>query len=147
MSSNARTLTYPMMVGNIKKGGYIILKEFPCKVTEICISKTGKHGHAKSHIVGSDIFTNKKYEDIFPSSHNVEVPYVDKFEYKLVDITEEGYIAIMDNHNNMREDLKLPEGEEISTEIQNHFDEEEEINLTILSAMGIDKVIAYKLER
>ena len=39
-------------------------------------SKTGKHGHAKCAFVAVDIFTGKKMEDLAPSSHNVEVPFV-----------------------------------------------------------------------
>ena len=34
----------------------------------------------QSSVVGVDIFTNKKYEDSFPSSHNVPVPFVTKKE-------------------------------------------------------------------
>ena len=36
-------------------------------------SKTGKHGHAKCHFVALDIFTQKKMEELVPSSHNLEV--------------------------------------------------------------------------
>ncbi|CAN6550476.1 unnamed protein product [Malus baccata var. baccata] len=65
--------TYPQQAGTIRKNGYIVIKGRPCKVVEVSTSKTGKHGHAKCHFVGIDIFTAKKLEDIVPSSHNCDV--------------------------------------------------------------------------
>ena len=38
----------PMEAGQIRKGGYIVIKNRPCKVVAVSTSKTGKHGHAKS---------------------------------------------------------------------------------------------------
>lgn len=77
--SNA-SMCYPEAGGSLKKGAYAMLKDHPCKITEVSTSKAGKHGHAKASVVGIDIFTNKKYEDAFPTSHNVDVPFVKKRE-------------------------------------------------------------------
>lgn len=73
--------TYPVQCSALRKGGYVMIKGRPCKVMEMSTSKTGKHGHAKVHLVALDIFTQKKYEDLCPSTHNIDVPNVTRQEY------------------------------------------------------------------
>jgi len=105
-------------------------------------SKTGKHGHAKVHLVALDIFTGKKYEDICPSTHNMDVPRVYRSDYQVTNI-DEGYLSLMDDDNETCDDLKLPEGD-LGKEIQTKFDNDEQQMLTVLKAMGEEAVIGTK---
>ncbi|CAL0325772.1 unnamed protein product [Lupinus luteus] len=103
--------TYPQQAGTIRKNGYIVIKGRPCKVVEVSTSKTGKHGHAKCHFVAIDIFTAKKLEDIVPSSHNCDVPHVNRTDYQLIDIAEDGFLSLLTENGNTKDDLKLPTDE------------------------------------
>merc|ERR1711881_225591 len=81
--------TKPMEAGQVRKGGFIMIKGKPCKVLDVSTSKTGKHGHAKCHFVASNIFTGKKQEELCPATHNIDVPFVFREDYQVMDIGEE----------------------------------------------------------
>ncbi|CAF1180113.1 unnamed protein product [Rotaria sordida] len=138
--------TYPQQCSALRKNGFVMLKNRPCKIMEMSTSKTGKHGHAKVHMVGIDIFTGKKYEDICPSTHNMSVPNVKRVEYSLIDIDTDGYVSLMDDSSDTRSDIKLPEGE-LGQEIKAKFDSGEALKVTVLQALGEEAIITYKIEQ
>jgi len=137
--------TFPMQCSALRKGGFVMIKNRPCKIVEMSTSKTGKHGHAKVHMVALDIFTGKKLEDICPSTHNMEVPNVKRKDYQLIDL-EDDYLSLMDDNGDTRMDLKCPDNE-IGKEIRDAIaDEDREILCTVLCAVGEECVIATKAD-
>merc|ERR1712062_956934 len=100
--------TYPQQCSALRKGGHVMIKEKPCKIVEMSTSKTGKHGHAKVHMVALDIFTQKKYEDICPSTHNMDVPNVTRTDYQFTDITDDDFVELMEDDGTLKADLKIP---------------------------------------
>ncbi|KAJ6758331.1 TRANSLATION INITIATION FACTOR 5A FAMILY MEMBER [Salix koriyanagi] len=63
---------------------------------------------AKCHFVGIDIFNGKKLEDIVPSSHNCDVPHVNRVDYQLIDMSEDGFVSLLTENGNTKDDMRLP---------------------------------------
>lgn len=124
---------------------HMVIKGKPCKVINVSTSKTGKHGHAKCNFTAVDIFTDKKYEDIIPSTHTAHVPVVVRKEYTLIDISEDGFLTMMEDNGDTREDLKLPtQPDGYDRTLQKEFDEGKELVLMVVSAMGTEQVMSHK---
>jgi len=136
--------TFPMQCSALRKNGFVMIKNRPCKIVEMSTSKTGKHGHAKVHMVALDIFTGKKLEDICPSTHNMEVPNVKRKDYQLIGMDDE-FLSLMDDNGDTRDDLKCPESGEVGDAIRTAIEQEQDILCTILSACGEECVIATKI--
>lgn len=123
----------------------MMIKGKPCKVLNIAVSKTGKHGHAKCNFTATDIFTGKKYEDMIPSTHGTTIPIVNKSDWEVIDIDGDE-LTLMDEGGNQKTDLNLPTWPEgMGEEIRNAWNGgENSVIVTVQSAVGIEQVIAYK---
>lgn len=67
-----------------------------------------------------------RYEDISPSTHNMDVPHVKREDYQLTDISDDGYLTLMTDGGDLREDLKLPDGE-LGGQLRTEFDSGKEL--------------------
>ena len=140
--------TYPATAGDIKKNGYMVFNGRPCKVVEYSTAKTGKHGHAKASITGIDIFTNKKYEDSQPTSHNVEIPIITRKAWQVLGLDDEFVTLFNPETGETRSDLRLPDDtphdKTHSDFIRKGLDDGTTIVVTVLASMGIEKITEPK---
>jgi translation initiation factor 5A len=130
-------------VNKLRKGGYVLLEGRPCRVVDIAKSKTGKHGHAKANIAGTDIFTGKRYEAHLPTSHDIEVPFISRQDYTLLNI-DDNATQLLGSDGNTREDVYLPNDKDFTQRIQNLFDSGDEIIVTVISALDESAIIDVK---
>ena len=108
ITDSGASKTVSVEAGQIRKGGYIMIKGKPCKVKDVSVSKTGKHGHAKCKFSASDIFTGASCEELCPSTHSIDVPVVNKKDWMIQGLQDETYVLLMDDDGEMREDLQVP---------------------------------------
>lgn len=66
-------------------------------------------------------------------------------EYTLVDISDDGFLSLMDDAGETREDVKLPDGD-LAFDIKGKFENEsdKEWIILVLGAMGHEQVIQIK---
>lgn len=136
------SVTFPQQCSALRKNGHVVIKGRPCKIVDMSTSKTGKHGHAKTNLVAIDIFTGRKYEDVQPSTHNVDVPNVSRREYQLINI-DDGYLNLMSNDGTPKDDVRLPEGE-LGEQISAAFEEGKDLMVSIVAAMNEEHALSFK---
>ncbi|KAJ3042365.1 Eukaryotic translation initiation factor 5A [Rhizophlyctis rosea] len=141
--SAGASLTYPMQCSALRKNGHVVIKGRPCKIVDMSTSKTGKHGHAKVHLVAIDIFTGKKLEDLSPSTHNMDVPNVVRTEFQLLDISDDGFLSLMEQDGSTKDDVKVPEGE-LGSKLEEDFHGGKDLIVTVVAAMGEEQAMGYK---
>merc|ERR1711966_1987 len=147
--------THMVEAGQIRKGGYIMVKGKACKVKDVSVSKTGKHGHAKCKFSASCIFTGATCEELCPSTHSIAVPFVKKSDFQVMGLEGE-YLQLMDEDMNMKEDLQLPnveyktdDDQKYSELLKQYCEEIEagaeiEVYCTVMFAIGKEKVVEVK---
>lgn len=95
-------------VGSLQKGSYVLLDGEACRVVDIQISKSGKHGHAKARFTAIGLVDNKKRIEVMPGHDNVEVPIIEKKSAQVLSVQGDK-ANVMDSETYETFDLDIPE--------------------------------------
>ncbi|KAH0978035.1 hypothetical protein GBA52_027754 [Prunus armeniaca] len=85
-----------------------------------------------------------KLEDIVPSSHNCDVRHVNRTDYQLIDISEDGFVSLLTENGNTKDDLRLPTNESLLNQIKDGFADGKDLVVIVMSAMGEEQICALK---
>ena len=97
-------------LGAIKEGSWLMIDGEPCQAVEVSHSKPGKHGSAKSRVVGMGLFDGAKHTMLNPVSANVEVPIIEKKTAQVLSVTGD-MVQLMDMQSYESLELPMPAGE------------------------------------
>lgn len=95
-------------VGHMKKGSYIIIDDAACTVTDMSVSRPGKHGHAKVNLMAVGMIDGRKRNLVMPGHDNVEIPVIGKKNAQVLSV-EENMANVMDSESFETFDLAIPE--------------------------------------
>lgn len=65
----------------------------------------------------------------------MDVPHVKREDYQLTDISDDGYLSLMSDNGDLREDLKIPDGE-VGAQLRSEYDAGKDILCTVLKSCG-----------
>lgn len=94
--------------GSMQKGNYVIIDGVASVVSDVAISRPGKHGHAKVNLSAVGMLDDKKRNIVVPGHDNLEVPVIEKKNAQVLSITDD-LCNVMDMETYETFDLKIPD--------------------------------------
>ena len=94
--------------GSLQKGNYVVMDGVACIVSDVSISRPGKHGHAKVNFSGVGVLDGKKRNMVLPGSDNVEIPIIDKRNAQVLSVHGDS-CNVMDSESFESFDLSIPQ--------------------------------------
>ncbi len=95
-------------VGTLKKGSTIVLEGVACRVTDLNVSRPGKHGHAKVRLQAVGLIDDRKRETVMPGHDNVEVPIIEKKGAQVLSVNGD-LASVMDMETFETYEMKIPQ--------------------------------------
>jgi translation elongation factor P/translation initiation factor 5A len=145
--------TYFQEAGSLRRGELLMIKDQPCRVSEV--KSLGKvwsgpcMGCSQVQIIARSIFTGRKLDRIFPVKENVTMAFVKREEHVVIDIGQDGELTLLTSQCETKCDVNLPTGAEgdaeLAARIREGFDSGKVVTVIVLSACGTDKVTQCKV--
>jgi len=99
--------TKKVSCGSLKVGSYIVMDGFASKVTDIQVSRPGKHGHAKARITAVGLIDGKKRVEVMPGHDMVDTPIIGKKTAQVLSVNN-NMANVMDIETYETFDLEIP---------------------------------------
>jgi translation initiation factor 5A len=96
------------VIKDLKKGSLILIEDVPCRVVDISITKSGKHGASKTRVEGMGLLDGRRRSIVKPSSDTVDVPIITKKKAQVLAISGEK-AQLMDLADYSMFELEIPE--------------------------------------
>ncbi|KAG6628104.1 hypothetical protein CIPAW_15G177700 [Carya illinoinensis] len=73
-----------------------------------------------------------------------QVPHVSRTDDQLIDISEDGFVSLLMDNGDTKDDLRLPTDDNLLGKIKDGFGEGKDLVLSVMSAMWEEQICAPK---
>jgi len=94
--------------GSFQPGNYVVIDGAACSVTNIQISKPGKHGHSKVRMDAAGLLDGKKRQIVVPGHDELDVPVIEKKNAQVLSVDGD-HANVMDSETYETFDLAIPD--------------------------------------
>jgi translation initiation factor 5A len=109
------------VIKDLRKGSFILIDDVPCKVDDVSVTKSGKHGAAKARVDAIGLMDGRRRSLVKPADENVDVPIILRKKAQVLAISRDK-VQLMDTSDYSMLELEIPEelkgklnsGEEVS---------------------------------
>jgi translation initiation factor 5A len=94
-------------VSSLQKGKSVVIDGAACTVTNVSVSRPGKHGHAKVNLTAVGMLDDKKRNVIMPGHDKVPVPIIENKTAQILSVSGDT-ANVMDTESYETFDIKIP---------------------------------------
>ena len=148
MSEEGKTVS--VEVKSLKKGGFCMIRDQPCKITEMTQKpKATSKGNDRIHLVGVHMSTGKKYEDTLLATLPIDQILVTRETYDVLDVdTHQGTVSVLLKSGETKDDLNLEKSDNplekyspVCSDLVTRFEAGEELRVVVQGALGQETIV------
>jgi translation initiation factor 5A len=134
------------VINDLNIGAFIMMDKRPCRIDKKVKSKPGKHGAAKYHVKGKDIFTDRKMDVIMSSHDKVQVPELIREEYQILEMDGK-YLTLLNLDTCDQMDNFEVDDEDLLQELKAKCKNRSASVIVAVISFGVEhKIVSVKLE-
>ncbi|MFB8171444.1 hypothetical protein ACFC60_26230 [Kitasatospora purpeofusca] len=131
--------TFPAKASALRKGGYLVIEDSPCEITDISTADGG----GTLTVTGRDLFTGTTRTGTHGPGDDVRVPVVGRSDCEVLGI-DDGYLNLAHaSTGSPEDDVALPDGQ-LGDNLRKDFETSGDLVVTVLHAMGKSAVASYR---
>lgn len=101
-------------VSSLQKGKSVVIDGVACTVSDMSVSRPGKHGHAKVNLMAVGMLDGKKRNIIMPGHDKIAAPVIENKSAQVLTVSE-NIANVMDTESYETFDLTIPD--ELKSEV------------------------------